>query len=1012
MKNTQPAKTGAVLIVGGGVAGVQAALDLSGLGYLVYVAEKSSSIGGVMARLDKTFPTNDCSLCILAPKLVEVARSPNIRVLTNAELMSIKGEKGDFIAQVRVRPRYINEDLCTACGACTMYCPRPIDDGYNEALSLTHAAHMEYPQAVPTAYYVDPASCLFLKHGMCKICVSTCQAQAIDFSQQEEIRELAVGAVILAPGFGRLDSAELERFGYGIFPDVLTSFEFERMMCASGPSTGEIIVPSHGRHPKRIAFVQCVGSRDLRPENGYCSSVCCMYAIKEATVVKEHDPNLDITIFHMDMRTQGKNFDASRKRAQEEYGLRFVRARIAGVQQDTHGLRLAYASEEGVHRGETFDLVILSVGLESPEDAEDLAQAAGIDLNHYNFCSTDPFSPLETSRPGIFVAGAFQGPKDIPESVTQACGSAAMVSEVLADARNTNVSKKEYPPPVPIDSDIPRIGVFVCHCGINIGGVVDVPKVKEYAETLDNVVYAANNPYSCSQDTQEIIKNAIEEHRLNRVVVAACTPRTHEPLFRETLKDAGLNPSLFEMANIRDQCSWVHMHEPGAATEKAKDLVRMAVAKAALLAPLEAQSVSVTPKALVIGGGIAGMTAALSVAEQGFECFLVEKSDRLGGNLGNVRFTLSGQNPMELVRTVEEKIHNNPLITVYTNAETTAISGYIGNFTTTITNNGTDTTIIEHGVIIVATGGTPYQPNDYCYNESERVVTQLELERLLENNPAAEKLNEVVMIQCVGSRGEDLAYCSKLCCGQAIKNALKIKERNPISTVYVLYRDIRAYGFTEDAYREARKQGVVFIPYKKENPPQVINRGDRVRVAFHDVLLRETIAVDPDLVVLSVGVVPSDISALSKEIKCPVDHNGFFLEAHVKLQPVEFAVDGVYLCGLAHSPKPIDESIAQAKGAAAKATIPLAKGSVAVKPIVSKVNTEQCIGCGICEGLCPYSAIRLQKTGKRKKARTIAASCHGCGICASHCPALAISMGGFTDQAIGAQIKAFFGEKR
>lgn len=886
-----------------------------------------------------------------------------------------------------------------------MYCPIFVADGYNEGLAITRAPHKDYPQAVPTSFYIDAKKCLFLNYETCQICVPTCQAKAIDFSQKEEQLDLSVGAVILAPGFGRIDDEVLARYGYGRFPDVVTSLEFERIMCASGPSRGEVIRPSDGKHPNRIAFLQCVGSRDLSCGNGYCSSVCCMYAIKEATIVKEHAPDTDITIFYMDMRTSGKGFDASRQRARAQHGIKFMQSRVADVRERDSQLRLSYVDREGRHKDEEFDIVVLSVGLESPDDASSLAKITGIKLNQYDFCRTRALFPLDTTRPGVYAAGAFQGPKDIPESVMQAIGSAAAAAEILRDARGTEVIRKEYPSEVEIAAE-PRMGVFVCHCGINIGGVVDISEVVRYTRSLENVVFVDDSLYSCSQDSQKAIKNAIQEHNLNRVIVAACTPRTHEPLFQETLRDIGLNRSLFEMVNIRDQCSWVHAHEPEEATAKAKDLLRMAVAKARLLFPLPEQTVPVIPKGLVIGGGIAGMTAALSIAEQGFECFLVEKSAQLGGNLRRLNTTLTGEDPRQLLKEIEAKVRNHPHIRVYTSTNIENISGYIGNFATTLSaKKGAE--VIEHGIVVLATGGREHRVHKYLYGQSRPVVTQLELEGILSSPEEAQKINEVVMIQCAGSRGEDLTYCSKICCGQAVKNALKLKDLNPKANIYVLYRDVRTYGFMEDYYRQAREKGVVFINYEKENPPVVMPDGDQITVEFMDVLLGEKVKLEPDIVALSVGIVPNEVQDLAKMLKVPLTQENFFLEAHVKLRPVEMAVAGVYVCGLAHSPKPIDESISQAKAAAGKACIPLAKGFVAVEPIVSSVDAKKCIGCGICESLCPYKAIQVIKIDKKKKAETITASCKGCGICASHCPTLAISMGGFTNEEIMAQIRAF-----
>ncbi len=936
--------------------------------------------------------------------MVEAGRSPNIRIITKAELISVEGEVGNFAARVRRQPRYIDGALCTACGMCAAYCPVIVSDDYNQGLALTKNPRRDYAQAVPASFYINPATCLFLNHETCRICVSACQARAINLYEQEEMLDLEVGAVVLAPGFGRIGEEVLSRYGYGRLPDVVTGMEFERLTSASGPTLGKVIRPSDGEHPSRIAFLQCIGTRDVTCGNGYCSSVCCMYAIKEAMVAKEHDPDLEISIFYMDIRTQGKEFDYARLRAKEK-GIRFVRSRVASVQGKGSSLEISYVSEAGKHLKEGFDMVVLPEGLESPGDAQSLSRAAGIDLNHYDFCSTRSFSPLETTRPGILVAGAFQGPKDVPESVTDASGAAALAAEALKEVRGTEVETKVYPAEIDIEEE-PRIGVFVCSCGTNIGGVVDVQAAADFAATLDNVVFTDTNLYSCAQNTQEAITEKIKLNRLNRVVVAACTPRTHEPLFQETLRDAGLNRCLFEMANIRDHCSWVHATFPEEATEKSKDLVKMAVAKARRLQPLAEQRLPVTQKALVIGGGLAGMTAALSIAGQGFECFLVEKSESLGGNLRHIRFTLSGDDPKQILEDTEAKVRANPLIRVYREASVEDVSGYVGNFITSIrTPNRSET--LEHGVIVVATGGKPYEPKQHLYGKSPQVVTQGELEERLARPEEARGINDIVMIQCVGSRGEDLAYCSKVCCGQSVKNALKILELNPSANITILYRDMRTYGFTEDYYQLAREKGVMFVHFEKEHPPEVTDKEGRLQVEFQDRILGEKVLLEPDLLALSVGIVPSQVEELSKILKTPLTNDGFFLEAHPKLRPVEFSVEGVYLCGLAHGPKPIPESIAQASAAAGKACIPLAQGYVTVEPIVSSVDTDTCIGCGICESLCPYSAIRIIRVGKRKKAETISASCKGCGICASRCPTMSISMGGFTNEQILCQIRAF-----
>lgn len=939
---------------------------------------------------------------------MEAGRSPNIEMLTNADFLALEGRPGDFTARIRLRPRYIDADSCTACGLCTQYCPKHHVDEYNEGLSVTRPIHIDYAQAVPATYYIDPRSCLYLQHQTCQICVAVCQSKAINFNQQPEEVELKVGAVILSPGFGRITEETLEKYGYNKHPDIVTSIEFERMTTASGPFRGEVKCFSDGRHPKRLAFIQCVGSRDLGCGNGYCSSVCCMYSIKEALVAKEHDPETDITIYYMDIRTQGKEFDKARERA-EAMGVRFVRARVADVTPWENQLRLTYSTLDGSHAFEPYDMVVLSVGMESPRDARGIAEMAGVELNSYDFCRTSTFTPLETSREGVIVAGAFQGPKDIPESVTQASAAAGIAAGMLTRQRGQGIVHKSYPEEQPEEDEI-RIGVFVCHCGINIGSVVNVPQVEQSTEGMEGVVYHTDSLYSCSQDAQEVLKEKIREHRLNRVVIAACSPRTHEPLFQETLKDAGLNRSLIEMVNIRDQCSWVHANEPEAATDKSMDLVRMAVAKARGMKPLPEQTVPVTPRALVIGGGIAGMTSALTLAAQGFDSLLLEKGKELGGNLGMLNTTLAGDETAAYLKQLTEAVRKNKKITVATDADLVNISGFIGNFSSVIASgSGAKRTeqIYDHGTVVLATGGREHRPDKYLLGRNNKVMTQQELEKQLAGKARNRAPDSVVMIQCAGSRGDDLAYCSKVCCNHAVKNALKIKEINPDSQVIVLYRDMRTYGFAEDAYREARLKGVVFIPYEVDSKPEVYEKGRRLHVKFFDAILREEVDMTPDLVALSVGIVPEGTEELSKLFKAPLTDDRFFLEAHVKLRPVELAVDGVYVCGLAHGPKPLDETIAQAQAAAAKAAIPLVKGHVSVAPIVSHVDEETCIGCSLCASLCPYQAIEMLKVDKKRKARTIAASCKACGICASHCPTFAISMGGFTNEQILSQIAAF-----
>jgi len=989
---------GSVLVVGGGIGGIQASLDLADAGFKVYLLDKSPSIGGVMTQLDKTFPTNDCAMCILAPKLVTAGRHQNIEMIPYSELKSVKGKAGDFKVTITKKAMHVDMEKCTGCGICARECPTRAIDEYNEGLSLRSSAYVKFPQAVPLTAVIDTENCIG-----CGICQNVCKANAIEYDQEDTEMGFEVGSIILAPGFEEFDPSGIKEYGYGSYPNVLSSIEFERMLSASGPFGGTVVRPSDGEIPRKVAFLQCVGSRDEKALP-YCSSVCCMYSMKEAVIAKEHTQGVEPSIFFMDIRAFGKEFDDYYTRAQEEYGIRFVRSRIAEIAEtENKDLILKYVENEEP-KEEKFDLVVLAVGMNPPKGIEELAKRLGVELNEYGFCSTSTFSPLESSVPGIFVCGAFSSPKDIPDTVAQASGAASKAASLIHEERNKLVEVKEYPPEKEVIGKEARIGVFVCHCGINIGGVVDVPEVTEYAKTLPNVAYAECNVYTCSEDTQKKIKEMIKEHDLNRVIVASCTPRTHEPLFQETIKEAGLNPYLFEFANIRDQCSWVHMHEPEAATKKAKDLVRMAVGKASLLVPLERGRMGVTPSALVIGGGLSGMVSALEISRQGFEVYLVEKTGKLGGNLRRIQYATGElgkeEDPQQKLKDLIDQVKKNDKIHVHKNSAVKNVGGYIGNFKTTIADESGNEKEIEHGVVIVATGGEEYKPKEYLYGKDDRVLTQLEFEDRLTKSVSAKN---VVMIQCVGSRNKERPYCSRVCCTGAINNALKMKELNPAANIYILYKDIRTYGFKEFYYKAASEKGIAFVRYDDDHLPVVEKKGKAISVTFLDPTINEEISLNPDLLVLSSAILPSKGNEeLAKTLKVPLSKDDFFLEAHMKLKPVEFATDGIFLCGLAHSPKFIDESISQACAAASKACSILSKPFVEGEAIIAKINEVLCSGCGACVEVCPAGALSLEE-GKAKVNETL---CKGCGLCAATCRAGAIQQKRFEDVEVLAMIDA------
>ncbi len=1315
---------GAIMVMGAGIAGIQASLDLANSGFLVYLVEKSTAIGGKMATLDKTFPTNDCAMCIISPKLVEVGRHPNIRIITQAELLALDGSLGNFTARVRQEPRYVNSDLCTGCGSCVEKCPIDLPSEFEQGLATRKVIYKLYPQAIPNTFAITkrgrapcreacpakisvqgyvalaqtgrleealalvrqdnpfpgisglacPRPCeractrkqvdhaiqiRALKHflfeyekkekgriifpesgpdreervaivgggtsgltaacylrlkgyqvtifeaaaeaggGLSKLsakvvpaevrqaeidaildlgvkiqlnsmirhqdilsklsltyhavllatglggqekkgspegpsfeeadvssifrefdpvtlqtnlgnvfvcgqlamgkkpfihsigsgkeaaisidrslrrfslregrdqevtlgrptdremdnfnravllnpiekisidnetsgiaeadrclacgvccecyqCVEACPAGAVDHLDQEKVLDVKVGSVILSPGFDTVPGELKGEFGYGLYPNVITSIEFERILSASGPTSGHVERPGDGKAPRRIAWIQCVGSRDTSCNRDYCSSICCMYATKEAVIAREHDPDIEATIFYIDLRAFGKGFDDYVTQAQEKHGVRYVRAMISKTYEDpeTGNLELRYVNDEGAIDSEEFDLVVLSVGVQIDEQVKNQARRLGIDLDPFGFTRKPTFEPLATSRPGVFTCGVFNGPKDIPETVSEASGAAACAGGVLSGLRGSLVEKESAPVAAAVDSvnGSARIGVFICHCGINISAIVDVKAVVEYAKDLPGVVYADNLLYACSQDNQDKLSETIKEHRLNRVVVASCSPRTHEPLFQQTLSQTGLNKYLFDMANIRDQCSWVHRTDNARATHKAMRLTRMAVANVTYSSPLQENEIDVRSELLIVGGGLAGMIAAREGAAQGFPVVLLEKEAELGGNLRHLRRTADGRSVQSFLNELRGEILGNPRIQVVTNAMIVGHTGYLGNFSTEVMTAAGAVRTFEHGAVIVATGGQEARPDLYGLGAEGNVLTQSELERLLEDEPdTMQGIKSVLMIQCVGSRDEERPYCSRICCNQAIKNAIALKSLRPNLRVDVLYRDIRSYGLTELNYLQARRLGVNFIRYDPQtNPVAVTNDQGEITTILNDDSLLGRIQLRADLLVLSVGIDAVDNEELATQLKTPRNIAGFFIEAHAKLRPVDFSSDGLYLAGLAHYPKSIPETITQAKAAVARAATILSKDSLRLSGIVSQVEPEHCAVCLTCVRACPYGVPFINED---HTAEINPAICHGCGICVAECPAKTITLHHYTQGQIMAKIDALPDER-
>lgn len=1004
-----------VMVVGGGIAGIQASHDLAEMGIPVFLVEASPSIGGRMAQLDKTFPTNDCSACILAPKMTACYNHPLVKTLTFSEVVEIKGEAPDLTVSVRIKPRYVDEALCKGCGDCFEKCPVKVKSEFDMGLGVRKAIYKPFAQAVPNKAVIDMDAC---RH--CKLCEKVCTAGAIRYDQTEEMVDIPVSAVVMATGYD-VSSEIPKEFGYERFDDVVTSLEYERILSAGGPYSGHVQCPSDGRDPKRIAFVQCVGSRDHQCNRDYCSSVCCMYAIKEAMITKEHSDTVqEIDIFFMDMRAHGKSFDDYLESAKSKYAIGFVRSRIAGIERDaqTGEMLVEHVDEHGVSTVQPYDLVVLSVGIKPSAANAEFLQKSGVKTDPYGFVWSHEYRSPITTRDGIYACGVAAGPKDIPETVIEASAAAAAAAQHAKDREVALYSdyaqffhEQTKPAMRDISKEPIKIGVFVCHCGVNIGGYADVKDIAEYAKTLPFVELSEEFLYACSIDSQKVIAEKIAEHGLNRIVVASCTPRTHEPLFQAVLTNAGLNEYLIAMANIRDQCTWVHMEDKEAATFKAKELVRMAVGKVTFAKQLTRKHVDVHKSAMVMGGGVSGMSAALELADMGYHVHLLERSGQLGGNARKLVTSNLGRPVAPYLANMIQQVAGHPEIEVYLDTTIEELDGYVGNFSTTV-RCGEFQKTIQHGVTIVAVGVNECKPHEYGYGTDSRILTQMELEeRAADGFAALDDARQIVMIQCVGSREPDRPYCSRVCCNQAIKNAVLLKEKNPESNVTIVYRDIRAYGLNELQYRDARKAGIQFVRYDEHRKPEVETREDALFLRVYEPILEEEILLPADCLVLSAAMEPNlqSNTEIAQMLKVPLNQDGFFLEAHVKLRPVDFATEGVYICGLAHAPKNMKECIIQGKAAAGRAATVTAKSQLETEGAIANVRADYCIACGDCEKVCAYKAIEVVdvpvRNGTVRRAVVNEVLCKGCGTCSAACRCGAIDISGFSDKQVLTEIE-------
>jgi heterodisulfide reductase subunit A len=1014
---------GAVLVIGGGVGGQRAALDLAEAGLRVYLAEITPILGGRVAQLGFMFPTHDCVLCrgtsdhgygctrpTISPAFLDHNAHPNIAVRTSTEVTSVRGQAGDFTVTLVHQPRYVDSGRCTNCGLCEAVCPVAVPNEFQSGLTLRKAIYKMAPRVTPNSYSVDRAHC----QPDCTRCASVCPTNAIRLNKKQSSETIHVGAIILATGYRLFDPREAEEFGYGRFRNVLTSMQYERLASRSGPTKGVVTRVSDNKLPKKIAWLQCVGSRNQ--DHPYCSTICCMYATKQAMLTKQRlGKDATARIFTMDERAFSKEFNAYFDQA-KEMGVDYTRCRVSGIREDaeTRDLFVRFVPEAGGKPvEERFDMVVLSVGTEPPREAQGLARAMGIELNPFGFCMTDKFTPLETSQPGVFVCGTFSSPKEIAETILDAAGAAGAVMQLMHDHLSQATSSRQYPflagpgsfpPERDVSNEPVRTGVFLCRCEPTIDGVVDTKAVADQAWDFPNVVHVERLDYACFPEAQCYIKNAIVEHNLNRVVMAGCSHRTHESLYQRVVRETGLNPYYMEMVNLREQCAWVHINEPEKATRKAKELVRMATARAATMHAVYKETLMPYTRALVLGGGVAGMTAALTIADAGYDVTLVEREDALGGNLRHIYYLAEGQNPQRLLRDMVNRVRGHDRITVLTRAELVEHRGSVGRFTSRVLAKGKEH-IVQHGVTIVATGGQQSRDGRYQLGRNKRVVTQQDLEDIIAHRPEEiAAMKQMVMIQCVRQEGE-IEYCSRICCTNTVKNAIRVKLLNPSCQVIVLYKDIITYGFREQFYTEARRRGVMFIRYTDETRPAVESLADGgVQVKAHEPNLNRELTFTPDLVALSMAIAPSEGTVeLAHKLGVPLSPEGFFMEAHLKMRPMDFMVEGIFVAGMAHYPKFIEEAISNAQAAAGRALTLLSKDPLFIGGTIAVVDQNKCVGCLTCVRTCPFGIPRVDSTkigvgGIVGAAWIDPALCQGCGTCTGECPATAIQLVNYRDE--------------